>query len=174
MKRILPIILIVALALIGATVLLIDREEPVVTSYSDYLAILSRDITYFESSELDDIGAYGFARCKKLTHIDLSGAEYTLIGANAFAGCYNLETAQFSTLMLVDNRAFDSCEKLYRVVFYDVAYGEPYVGDDVFAGTPIEDGEGYIYVPARRLEDAKALFWQYEDQVRAIEDGYLK
>ena len=149
------------------------EPEPVVQD-TLLIDIISRDVEWIDTDEIGDIGAFAFCDCTKLTRIDLSKGDWVMIGESAFAGCYRLQAAVFPTLMVVDNLAFDSCSALTRVVFWDVAQGEPFVGDNVFYDTPIAQGEGYIYVPARRLAQAKELFWQYEDQVRAIEDGYLK
>lgn len=138
----------------------------------DVTNLISRDITSFKSDVIMSIGDYAFCECKRLTTVDFRNAAWTSIGEYAFSECYQLETAYFAMLTVVDNRAFEYCEKLNRVVFFDIAYGEPFVGDDVFIGTSIETGNGYIYVPGRLLAKAKELFWQYEKQIRAIEDGY--
>ena len=171
MKLIMRVILAIALLAGCITIAMcLNKPDQPVSHMSDTLGVIDRSITTLISDDISDIGEYAFTFCKELTYVDLSGSPQIMIGQEAFAECYALETAIFPTLTVVDNRAFSGCEKLSCVVFYDISSGEAYVGDDVFICTPVEQGNGFIYVPDRCVELAKNLFWQYEDRVLSIEN----
>lgn len=132
--------------------------------------VIGRNIAEIKDSRITKIGAHAFEGCEKLRLIDLSESEWIMIGEKAFSDCYNLEIVMFPVFVLIDDEAFLNCSNLFTVVFNEIAYGEPYVGEAVFAGTPIAKGEGFIYVPCDQVDMAVELFEEYKDRIRAIDD----
>jgi hypothetical protein len=94
------------------------------------------------------IGAYAFNRCAELSRLDVGDIDS--IGAACFADS-NLDT-------LIIRREAYSPTKIENI--------------NAFKGTPIESGDGYIYVP-RRLVNAyrEADGWSgMAAKIRAIEE----
>lgn len=93
-------------------------------------------------------GSYNFADNKKLARVDLPKAVATSWGT--FTGCPSLAA------VILRNSSMTQCNE----------------NSELFRGTPIASGTGYIYVPAALLDQYKsATNWSvFADQFRAIED----
>lgn len=89
-----------------------------------------------------------FENCPNLTKVDINNSGWKVEGA-ACKNAASLETFIMRSAKLIS-----------------------LLGTGAFAGTPIESGTGYIYVPSALVEDYKvATNWAtYADQIRAIED----
>lgn len=138
------------------------------------------------------IGTQMFTACTALTDIVVSDEIYRL-GGNCLNGTAIAEFVH-PTVTEMYNRVFMNCPNLKKV---DINNSGWYVEGNLcqnasvletfimrstnfcrlgattaFAGTPIESGTGYIYVPSALVEEYKAATnWAtYADQIRAIED----
>lgn len=137
------------------------------------------------------IGNYAFRRCSALTTVDFPAV--TSIGTDVFYSCPKLTTVDFPAVTSIGNSAFHSCSKLATVDFsaaVHIGSGAFYWcsvlrtlilrsatratlgGTDVFDGTPIKSGTGYIYVPAALVDGYKAANrWStFAAQFRSLED----
>ena len=121
-------------------------------------------------SNAESIGSYAFKMCKSLQEVSFN--TQVTIGTYAFQGCTALqkvEIAQLGDDSFAAN-AFSGCTALTAVVIRSVNY-YPAPKTSAFAGTPIANGGGYIYVPRNELN-----WMQYESEwtgnydLRAIED----
>jgi hypothetical protein len=93
------------------------------------------------------IGTSAFHSCKKLTKLDLPMT--SSIAGSTFYGCITLKA-------LILRKADGVCA----------------VGNNAFAGTPIAEGDGYIYVPSALVDSYKnSSGWStLVSKIRAIED----
>lgn len=142
-----------------------------------------------------DVGTSTFARCASLAEVNLpllkAGAYYVFIGCTSlrsiklprmqttgfqwFDGCTALEAADFTDATSVNKWSFANCTAFTTLILRNTSKVVKilYTGDySPFLNTPIEAGEGYIYVPSALIEDYKvATNWTvFADQLRAIED----
>ena len=110
---------------------------------------LCQDCTALKRLVLPKLGHIGWAMCQGVTSLEVFDT-----GAWAFS-----------------SSAFMNCSSLVAVIIRNsTRAGLGGVGE--FAGTPIANGTGYIYVPAALVDKYKAATnWSvYADQIRAIED----
>lgn len=107
-------------------------------------AVVMRTLTEFRDDRVTKL--YTLARAKALSIVDVPNVVY------------------------MPGWAFDGCSTLVTVILRGAAI--PEIASQTFINTPIASGEGYIYVPAARLEEYKAATnWSsFADQIRAIED----
>lgn len=141
------------------------------------------------------ISSEGFLGCRALTSINFPSLKQ--IGYRAFRYCPFTEfitTESFNSRL--DTSTFENCDNLQKVDFYHInSVGisnyalaaknlvtaifrqtdyVPTAGNAIFGGntTKMNNGEGYIYVPASMVDAYKAAKnWStYADQIRAIED----
>lgn len=115
------------------------------------------------------IGEYAFRYCSALVSANLMSL--TNVGKYAFRDCSALETVDISSAITIENHAFQDCTALISLILRS----ETMCTLSAKAGispTPIEEGTGYIYVPAALLETYKsATNWSaYAEQFRALED----
>ncbi len=135
---------------------------------------------------------YALASCKNVTSVEfpsvatvgsnallaLSVESVTLPSASVFNGSYTFADNQ--KLALVDlpkagNTSwgmFTGCTSLTAVILRNPSMTRCNENSELFRGTPIASGTGYIYVPAALLDQYKAATnWSvFADQFRAIED----
>lgn len=141
---------------------------------------------------LKTTSSYAFADCSALRILNVP--QLTVVDAQAFRNCTSLIELYFPNVTTVYTSGFGGCSALEKVVFDKsvgfvrqtifnncssltalVLRGETLSTlsyTNVFQGTPIEAGTGYIYVPQALIEDYKvATNWiTYAEQFRAIED----
>lgn len=89
------------------------------------------------------------------------------VGKRAFRNCSVLEKADFSDVQRIKEEAFRGCSSLNALILRknSVCTFE----NNALADTPIANGDGYIYVPAEKVDATKGNC-TYPDKVRAIED----
>lgn len=89
------------------------------------------------------------------------------VGKRAFINCSVLEKADFSDVQRIKEEAFRGCSSLNALILRknSVCAFE----NNTLADTPIANGDGYIYVPAEKVDATKGNC-AYPDKVRAIED----
>lgn len=99
----------------------------------------------------------GAFRSSGVTRVLDLGSITTLVGTNdynnygVFEKCNNLEVVILpDTITEVGNYSMRNCNKLKSVILK--ATVPPTIGSSAFTGTPIANGEGYIYVPDDSVE----------------------
>ena len=81
---------------------------------------------------ISSIGDYAFSNSSIKKLVIPEGV--TQIGRHAFSNCRNFETVSLpASIILIENEAFEGCEKLYSAFFSGNA---PNMGEDVFMGGP--------------------------------------
>lgn len=148
------------------------------------------DLTILDMPNVRRVGSYAFSNCANLSVINIPKVDYIgsnafymakisyinlpnieTIAANAFNECVNLEKIDINAADSVGQYAFTKT-KISTVIIR----GEDKVCNlrtaNVFADTPLDRGEGYIYVPASMIDSYKATTnWsKFANQFRAIED----
>lgn len=114
-------------------------------------------------------GTRAFYNCSKLTRV--TAPRMTVAAIATFLDCKSLETVD--VYQATASQAFWRCTALTALILrrqdavstgLDLSY--------VFAGTPIEAGTGYIYVPSALLADYQTKYaaQTWVTQFRAIED----
>lgn len=126
---------------------LVSVNMPKLKNISEWMFFSCDNLAETNFNSVTEIESYGFRNCPSLSLIILPSA--VSIGKSAFASCSSLKALvlpgdQFCVLESID--ALDS--------------------------TPIESGEGYIYVPKNLVSKyVHAANWtRFADQIRAIED----
>ena len=130
------------------------------------------DISYHNPIEatvgniISTIDERAFANCSQLTAVTIPDS-VTSIGNNAFEHCGSLESVTIGTgITDIGDRAFSDCNSLTSVTVN--AIQPPMLNDMAFINTPIEHGNGWIYVPEESLMDYQNQWYNYQSQIQAI------
>lgn len=130
------------------------------------------------------LGAYAFASCnlreyKFCSRPDTPGENYTKgdVYEGAFANCKNLESVDFGYYDgIIRAKCFSGCSKLVSVILRADCVN-PLMDINAFEGTPIESGNGYIYVQSKKLDSyitesgfGENSWLSFKNQFRALED----
>lgn len=171
------------------TILTDDSLPSGITSIRDYLF---QNNSYLETVSLTEITTIGISTFQSCAITDLYMPSLVSSGMRAFAynsftnvhlpslqsigtmmfqGCSSLQRAEFPSATEIQRQAFTGCENLDTLI---LAYPAvlTWTGTGMFAGTKIESGEGYIYVPADLVEDYQAASgWSdFSSQIRSIDN----
>lgn len=123
-----------------------------------------------ESVDLPNAEALGymaFANCVELSTVNLPRCK--AIGSECFAYCTNLREIDLPVVEFIGDYCFNE-SGLESLTIRSPQVCEAW--SDMIFETPIEYGNGYIYVPAELVDSYKsATNWSYyADQIRAIEE----
>lgn len=126
-------------------------------------------LTTVDLPNVKSIGYSAFNGCSALTTVNLPNA--TTVEYNAFYNCTSLATIDLPKATSVSDAMFSNCTALNAVILRSTTKAT-LSNASAFAGTGIESGIGYIYVPKALIEDYKeSTNWSvYAEQFRAIED----
>lgn len=115
------------------------------------------------------VGSYCFQNCYALNSVYFPSL--TIIDAAGFYGCSSLPIID-GNIKSIGDQAFRSCGKLTTLIMRKTDSVATLGGTNVFYGTPIASGTGYIYVPRALVDNYKsATNWSnHANQIRAIED----
>lgn len=123
--------------------------------------------------EAINIGAYSFQNCTSLTHVVLPKATNLggIASGRTFDGCTSLRFVDLPMVTSIPYAAFLNCSSLVALVIRTDAVPSAR-NEQMFQGTPIASGTGYIYVPRDLVNSyATANYWStYAAQYRPIED----
>ena len=113
------------------------------------------------------IDNYCFYNTTGLEHIDAPSS--LDIASRAFDGCTALKYVNLHKTKYIGTNAFYNCSALKTLV---VIIQIDLASTNVFTGTPIESGTGYIYIPRNLIESYKtATNWTaFASQFRVLED----
>lgn len=134
-------------------------------------AFMGANIRCIKVPKLKSINSFVFRNNPLLEEVDVSGC--VSAGMNCFTGDTAIQKLDFPALKsLTYFGHWQGCSSLETLIlrYEGGVVGLPNV--NCLAGTPIEAGTGYVYVPAALVDSYKAATnWStYADQIRAIED----
>lgn len=135
-------------------------------------SIIDRSVTELLDSAVVTLQSYSLASCSSLKKAAFS--EVTEVLNHSFEGCEALETLDFHAAVEFDASSLQGLSSLKTLILRSDTMCDA-SSSAVLSYTPIDDGTGYIYVPAALLDSYKHDFvWgSYFDQIRAIEDWPL-
>lgn len=169
-----------------------DGMVNAVEGITDYLALRATEtLVEYESLAQGRLGNYSFCECGSLKRLSLPYIDNT--GYNSIANCRNLEYVNLQRCTFVGDGSLRNSEKLLFVDLPEVTKIDwsvfenggittlilrktdticTLIATSALGGTPIANGNGYIYVPRALVDGYKsATNWSaYASQFRAIED----
>lgn len=143
---------------------------PNATSIGTYAFYYCTAMTSFSAPKVKTLNTYAFYNCDKMSSINFPLA--TSIPTQCFYSCGVLKKADFGAAKSIAASALPYCAKLVTLILRSSDAICTLANKNAFTDTPIEDGTGYVYVPAALIEEYKvATNWtNYASQFRAIED----
>ncbi len=143
---------------------------PNATIIGTYAFYYCTAMSSFSAPKVATLNTYAFYNCDKLTSINFPLA--TSIPTQCFYSCGVLKKADFGAAKSIAASAFPYCAELVTLILRRPDAICTLANENAFTGTPIEDGTGYVYVPAALIETYKtASKWStFASQFRAIED----
>ena len=111
-----------------------------------------------------------FLNCTALKNCDFSGARYVQSGV--FKNCTSLEKMELPSAEQIHSNTFENCTSLHTLILRRTASIVSLGNTSSFAGTPIANGTGFIYVPDALVERYKtATNWStYAAQIKPISE----
>lgn len=143
---------------------------PNATSIGTYAFYYCTAMTSFSAPKVTTLNTYVFYNCDRLTSIHFPLA--TSIPTQCFYSCGVLKKADFGEAKSIAASALPYCEELVALILRRSDAICTLANKNAFTDTPIENGTGYVYVPATLIETYKtATNWStFATQFRAIED----
>lgn len=132
-------------------------------------SIIDRSITEFQDEVMMTLQPYALASCSSLKKGVFGGVTEVL--NDCFSGDEALATLDFHAPVEFDASALQGLSGLKTLILRSNTMCDASSGA-LLSYTPIDEGTGYIYVPAALVDSYKSDFiWSsYADQIRAIED----
>lgn len=132
---------------------------------------LGAKVTKFPSN-MTSIGDYAFYNCINLSIKELP-ENIISIGAYAFRGCDGLTSFTIKgKVSEIQNQTFNGSSNLTALIFKNVTSIPTLKSSVAFSGTPIADGNGYIYVPDNLVNGFKsATNWsKFVNQIKGLSE----
>lgn len=142
---------------------------PVAKTLNDTVFIGCKKLNAIHFPLLKTINSKAFYQCTGLTHVVFPSVN--LVSTYSFEGCTALISADFHSNVSFLNSAFKGCGALTALLLRNETMCTlRYSGS--FTNTPIESGNGHIYVPSALVDTYKAdsVWSTYANQFRALED----
>lgn len=142
-------------------------------SFANVLVVGKESLAYNEAlTSIDlpactDAGEAAFFENYELTEVNLPKLKN--IGLMGFMNCFALEEIELPSITDIPTQCFFDCESLTSLILSSPTM-TTLGATNALTGTPIANGEGYIYVPADLVDTYKsATNWQtYANQIVAI------
>lgn len=153
---------------------LISVSLPACTSFETGAFYGCTSLSNLYAPKLQSISYQTFRNCSSLMEF-ISGDDFdSRIDASAFEGCDNIAKIDLRHVTTLGFSPYSlACNSLTALIVRNDDFVPPF-GSNVFglATTAMNQGNGYIYVPASMVNAYKeAANWsKYADQIRAIED----
>lgn len=143
---------------------------PNATSIGTYAFYYCTALSSFSAPKVTTLNTYAFYNCDKMSSINFPLA--TSIPTQCFYSCGILKKADFGAAKSIAASAFPYCAELDTLILRRSDAICTLANKNAFTDTPIEDGTGYIYVPAALVDSYKSnsTWAPFADQFRAIED----
>lgn len=132
--------------------------------------ILNREITEYVNDTVSELGLYAFVYCRSLTKIRCDAV--IRLANYAMRDCTALTEARFDSLSkTIGNYVFYNCSSLVKLILPSSDICQ-LLNVNSFAGTPIANGTGYVYVSDNLMDSYKtATNWAtFADQIKPISE----
>ena len=119
---------------------------------------------------VQSVGSSTFQGCTYLKKVYFPNNN-SAVSSTAFAGCVSMTYAHIGRTPMINNYAFQNCSALKTIIITSTSI--PSLSTkDVFTGTPIIDGTGYIYVLDELVESYKSSTnWSiYASQIKPLNE----
>ena len=128
---------------------------------------MSYDLTSVKMDNVETVDSNAFTD-SGITAAGFPNVRYA--GPKAFYMCGALKWAELGNAEYLDTEAFRECYQLNTVILAGSQVCQ--LDANVFKGTPIESGTGFVYVPRALLAayEAEPCWTAYRSQLRAMED----
>lgn len=132
----------------------VDLVVPLVSTISQTSIFRKSGIRSFTGNKVQSIGTTVFADCPNLTKVDIG------------------ETCWATSNVFINTNAFQNATALTALIIRKTNGIYALNATSAFTGTPIETGEGFIYVPDALVEQYKAATnWStYADQIMPLSE----
>lgn len=119
------------------------------------------------------VGNFAFNHCEKLSNVNLP--ECVKVGQRSFLGCTVLSKIIFQKIERMAAGAFEECSNLETLIIKNdtkVCVIGKELRTNSLAGTKIESGNGYIYVPDKLVQQYKTAYgWdEYANQIKPLSE----
>lgn len=144
---------------------------PNATTIGTYAFYYCTSMTAFNAPKVTALNSYAFYNCSKLTYVNFPLAKS--IPQNCFYSCGALKKADFGAAKSIAASGLAYCSALEALILRRTdAICTLANTTNALKDTPIEDGTGYVYVPASLLSayQTNSVWDTYAAQFRAIED----
>ena len=170
---------------------LTEYADSYIKSIGDYALYSCTKLKSVDFPNVTSVGSFAFNGCSALTTVNLPLVEemgtYAFysnralesihiplvreLGKSTFYGCTKLTSIDLTAVISIDTKAFYNCSSLEVVILRSETACE-LLDTNIFDGTPIIDGTGYIYVPSALVETYRSgTNWSaIADSIRTIED----
>lgn len=150
--------------------LLKEADVPLVTSISGDCFYGCTSLTAANFPLLTALYSNAFYGCTALTSVNFPSLK--TIGMNVFEKCSALRKCSFPLVESIGYKSFTDCTSLEAFVLPNSTKMTTLDNSNVFDNTPIEKGEGYVYVPLTLIEsyNTDTKWSTYANKFRAIED----
>lgn len=148
---------------------LIEAILPNCTYIGDFAFVNAKTLVSVDIPKMKDIRPNVFEACSSLKNINIP--EVTLLWSNSIKNCPALEKLDLPKVKTISSQVFVNDSLLATVILRSNTVAS--LGNvSSFAGTPIANGTGFIYVPAALIDSYKtATNWSvFANQFRTIED----
>lgn len=147
----------------GLKTVKVDNVETI----GEYAMYSCASLTKCHAAKATTLAGGVFYGDTRLVDVVLTAAE--TIGVNCFYACRGLTTLELPSVNSIGNNAFNGCNSLKRLI---IGTDLCTIGTGAFTGTPIANGDGYIYVPDVMVEAYKAATnWSdYASKIKGLSE----
>ena len=139
-----------------------------------YRALYKREsLISIDLPKCTTVGNFAFNHCEKLSNVNLP--ECVKVGQRSFLGCTVLSKIIFQKIERMAAGAFEECSNLETLIIKNdtkVCVIGKELRTNSLAGTKIESGNGYIYVPDKLVQQYKTAYgWdEYANQIKPLSE----
>lgn len=149
---------------------LVSISAPNVMTIGSYSMQACNNLVSVDFPKVEKLGGYTLQSCGRLTDVNMPSLT-TLTTADMY-GCSSLERLDLPALTSIGHSVFVNCSKLASLILRNETTVCTLEGSGSFAGTPIANGTGYIYVPDNLAEQYKTeTNWSvFAEQIKIISE----
>lgn len=150
-----------------------EFEDENIINIKEFLFAYCLELTKVNLPKCTNVGDFAFYYCEKLSNVNLPECEG--VGTRSFVGCTALSKIIFQKIERMAAGAFEECSNLETLIIKNdtkVCVIGKELRTNSLAGTKIESGNGYIYVPDKLVQQYKTAYgWdEYANQIKPLSE----